>query len=97
MNKTFKKLMVLALAGVTLCGPVMAAPHGGKGRAPKPAPRHQTVKRPPTQKHHAPKKQHHPAPKHHHVHHHGGHHNGWVTLGAAVIGGLVGGLLGVCQ
>ena len=25
------------------------------------------------------------------------HHNGWVTLGAAVVGGLVGGLLGACQ
>ena len=102
MNKTLKKLMVLALAGTTLCAPVMAAPHGGKGRAPKPAPRHQTVKRPPAPKHHTPKKHHRPAPRNHHErhnvrHHHGGHHTGWVTLGAAVVGGLVGGLLGACQ
>ena len=101
MNKTLKKLMVLVLAGATLCGPLMAAPRGGKGRAPKPAPRHQTVKRPPAPKHHAPKRHHRPAPhhhKHHKVHHlHGGHNNGWVTLGAAVVGGLVGGLLGAGQ
>ena len=101
MNKTLKKLMVLVLAGTTLCGPLMAAPHGGKGLAPKPAPRHQTVKRPQAPKHHAPKKNHRPAPhhhKHHKVHHHhGGHNNGWVTLGAVVAGGLVGGLLGACQ
>ena len=104
MNKTLKQLMVLVLAGVTLCGPVMAAPRGGKGRAPHPAPRHQTAKRPPAPKHHAPKKQthHRPAPKRHHGHHkvhhhHGGKNNGWVTLGAAVVGGLVGGLLGACN
>lgn len=105
MNKTLKRLMVLALAGVTLCGPVTAAPRGGKGRAPQPAPRHQTAKRPPAPERHAPKRQkhHRPAPErrhgHHkvHRHHHGGHKAGWVTLGAAVIGGLVGGLLGACQ
>ena len=103
MNKTLKQLMVLVLAGVTLCGPVMAAPRGGKGRAPQPTPKHQTAKRPPAPKHHAPKRQthHRPAPKHHHehhkVHHHGGHNPGWVTLGAAVVGGLVGGLLGACR
>ena len=36
---------------------------------------------------------------HHKVrrHHHGGHNAGRVTLGAAVVGGLVGGLLGACQ
>lgn len=103
MNKTLKQLMVLALAGVTLCGPAMAAPRGGKARAPHPAPRHQTAKRPPTPKHHAPKRQthHRPAPKHHHyhhkAHHHVGHNADWVTLGAAVVGGLIGGLLGACQ
>lgn len=38
-----------------------------------------------------------PPPRHHvvhHVHHHGGHGGGWVALGAAAIGGLVGGLIG---
>ena len=88
MNKTFKKLTVLTLAGLTLCATAVAAPRGGKGHAPKPAPRH-----------HAPKpRRHAPPPKHHH-HHHGGHHHdkGWVTLGAAVVGGLVGGLLGACR
>ena len=99
MNKTFKKLMVLALAGMTLCTTAVAAPRGNKGRAPNPAPRHQTVKNPPAPKHHAPK--HHPAPppaphcrpKAHHGH----HEKGWVTFGAAVVGGLVGGLLGACR
>ena len=103
MNKTLKQLMVLTLACVTLCGTTMAAPRGGKDRAPQPAPKHQTAKRPPASKHHAPKRQthHRPAPKHHHEHHkvqhHGGHNAGWVTLGVAVVGGLVGGLLGACR
>ena len=84
MNKTLKKLTVVTLAGLTLCGTAFAAPRGGhgKGHPPRPAPRH-----------------HHPAPKPHRHHHHGGHHhgNGWVTLGAAVVGGLVGGLVGGCR
>ena len=87
MNKTLKKLTVLTLAGLTLCTTAMAAPHGGKCHAPKPAPRH-----------HAPK--HRPAPPpRHHGHHHHNHHTGkgWVTLGAAVVGGLVGGLVGACR
>ena len=89
MNKTVKKLLVLTLAGLTLCTTAMAAPRGRKGPAPRPAPRH-----------HAPK--HHPAPlppKPHGHHHHGGHHHdkGWVTFGAAVVGGLVGGLVGACR
>ena len=87
MNKTLKQLMVLTLACVTLCGTTMAAPRGGKGRPPKPAPRHQTTKRPPAPRHHG----------HHKVHHHNRHGAGWVTLGAAVVGGLVGGLLGGCR
>ena len=89
MNKTFKKLMVFTLAGLTLCATAMAAPRGGKGPAPRPAPRH-----------HVPKHRPAPPPKHHgHQHHHGGHHHnkGWVTLGAAVVGGLVGGLVGACR
>ena len=78
MNKTAKKLTVVALAGLMLCGTAFAAPRGhGRGHHPKPAPRH-----------------HRPAPphKHHGHHHHGGHHHGkgWVTLGAVVVGGLVG-------
>lgn len=89
MNKTFKKLMVLTLAGLTLCTTAMAAPRGGRGHAPKPAPRH-----------HVPKHRPAPPPRHNgHHHHHGGHHHnkGWVTLGAAVVGGLVGGLVGACR
>lgn len=38
-----------------------------------------------------------PQPRHHvvhHVHHHGNHGGGWVTLGAAAIGAVVGGLIG---
>ena len=37
-----------------------------------------------------------PPPPHHHVvvHHHGGCEAGWVTLGAAAIGAVVGGLIG---
>ena len=38
-----------------------------------------------------------PPPRHHvvhHVHHHGGGEAGWVALGAAAIGAVVGGLIG---
>ena len=78
MNKTVKKLVVAGLACVALCGTTMAAPH--RGPAPHPA-----------RIHHAPPP---PPPRHHHhttvVHHYDG---GLVTLGAALIGGIVGGLL----
>ena len=104
MNKTLKQLLVLTLACVTLCGTAVAAPRGGKGHAPAPAPRHQTAKRVPPARHHTPKRHNHhrPAPKtrhhgHHNVHHHHhNHNNGWATFGAAVVGGLVGNLLGTC-
>ena len=37
-----------------------------------------------------------PPPRHHVVHHvhHGGHDAGWITLGAAAVGAVVGGLIG---
>ena len=100
MNKTLKKLLVATLACVTLCGTTFAAPRGGKKHAPVPAPRHQVVNHA-KPKHHAPPKHthHRPAPKPHHhvkhtVHHHCDNNNGLVTLGAAIVGGLVGGVLG---
>ena len=104
MNKTFKQLLVLALALVTVCGTALAAPCGGNAHAPRHAPKHQTAKRPPAPKRPAPKKHvhHHPAPRpkphtHHKGHHHGCKNEGWATFGAAVVGGLVGGLLGACN
>ena len=90
MNKTFKVFATL-LACFALTATCFAAPRGGRGHGKAPAPRH----------HQAPKRHHKapppPPPRHtHHHHHHHGHHNdrhcGWVTLGAAVVGGLVGGL-----
>lgn len=50
MNKTFKQLLVLTLALVTVCGTALAAPHGGNARAPQHAPKHQAAKRPPAPK-----------------------------------------------
>jgi hypothetical protein len=104
MNKTFKQLLVLILALVTVCGTALAAPHGGNARAPQHAPKHQAAKRPPAPKKPALKKHAHHRPalklKHHtqhNGHHHGGKNNGWVTFGAAVLGGLLGGLLGACN
>ena len=37
-----------------------------------------------------------PPPRHHVVHHahHGGHEAGWIALGAAALGAVVGGLIG---
>lgn len=48
--------------------------------------------------HHAPR----PAPMHHHHEwHHGGHHHdrhgGWIMAGAALVGGLIGGIVGACH
>ena len=71
------------------------APNGGNARAhnPAPAPHGAPVA------HHAPA----PAPHHHEppppAPHHGGHHEGagWVALGATVIGGIVGGIIGACS
>ena len=92
MNRTFKVFATL-LACFVLTATCFAAPRGGHGHGKAPTPRH----------HQAPKRHHKapppPPPRHtHHHHHHHGHHNdrhcGWVTLGAAVVGGLVGGLCG---
>ena len=104
MNKTLKQFTVLTLACLTLCGTTLATPRGGNARAHQHAPKHQAAKRPLAPQTPAPKKHahHRPAPKpkhhtHHKDHHHGGKNNGWVTFGAAVVGGLVGGLLGACN
>ena len=44
MNKILKTLMIAAVACIALCGTALAGPHGGRGRGPKPAPRHHVVK-----------------------------------------------------
>ena len=90
-NKTLKTFGTI-LACLALTGTCLAAPRGGfhNNRAPAPAPMHHT--------HHG--HHYHPAPPppppppavHHH--HHGGHHTGALTLGAAVVGGIVGALIG---
>ena len=81
MNKNIKKLAVTTLAGLTLCGTAVAAPHGGHGGTPRPAPMHHRA----------------PAPRAHGGHHGGNHAGGWIALGAAAIGGLVGGIIGACR
>ena len=60
MNKLLKTLMIAAAACITLCGTTFAAPHGGHGRGPKPAPRHHVAK------HRTPPKR--PVVKHHKHH-----------------------------
>jgi len=81
MNKTTKILATL-IACTTLAGTCLAAPHGGHNYGP--APMH----------HRAPP----PPPRHEmHHHHHDRHHHdapGIIAFGAAVIGGIVGGILG---
>jgi len=70
--------------------------HNGGRQARNPAPKHGAPVA-----HHTPA----PAPHHHEPpppptpHHHGGHHEGagWVAFGAAVVGGIVGGLVGACN
>ena len=108
MNKTLKTLMVAALACITLCGTAVAAPRGGRDNGRAPAPKHQTVKhqkapqkhvakaKPAPKKHHvAPKKHHAPVRTIHHVeHHHCDDDNGWAVLGTALLGGLLGGIIG---
>ena len=79
MNKTMKTFAAL-LACFTFAGAAMAAPHGGYHHAPAPVHHHRTPPPPP------------PPPEMHH-HHHGGL-IGTVALGAAVVGGFVGGMLG---
>ena len=90
MNKTLKTFGTL-LACLALTGTCLAAPHGGYRNHRAPAPMH-----------HAPH-----GHRHHHMpppppprpvvvhHHHGGHHHtGAVAFGAAVVGGIVGALIG---
>ena len=87
MNKTMKTFGTL-LACLTLAGTCLAAPRGGfggPGRHHAPAPIH----------HHGGNHWHNPPPPppSYHGHHHGHHHTGLLALGAAAIGGLIGGLV----
>ena len=91
MNKTMKTFGTI-LACLALTGTCLAATHGGRhnpGPAPMhphaPAPRHHHLPPPPPPP---------PPPVVHHHHHHGKHHVGVLTLGAAVVGGVVGALIG---
>ena len=86
MNKTMKTFGTI-LACLTLAGTCVAAPYGGFGGPGRhSAPTH----------HHGGSHWHNPPPPPppRHGHHHGHHHDaGLLTLGSAVIGGLVGGIL----
>ena len=89
MNKTIKTFGTI-LACLALTGTCLAAPHGKPHNNHAPAPMHHQA--PPPQHHKMPPPP--PAARHHH---HGGHHHngrGLAVLGAAVVGGLIGGLLG---
>ena len=70
--------------------PVVKAPARGHGHVEpaRPAHRHEVARHapPPPPKHHA--------PQHHHDHHSDHHEDTWCVLGATVIGGLVGSLIG---
>ena len=90
MNKNMK-ILATALACLTLTGTCLAAPHGGRHN-PGPAPMHH---RAPAPRHHHQPPPPPPPPRHEvHHHHHGGHHTGVIAMGAAVVGGLVGALIG---
>ena len=81
-----KKTIAAVIACLTLAGTCVAAPHGGRGYGPAPAPMHHRAPAP----HYNPPP---PPPPRHHVHHHH-HHNGIIAAGAAVTGGLIGGIIG---
>lgn len=70
MNNNIKKLAILALAGLTLCGTAMAAPHHSR-RGPRRAPIH----------HRAPQPRH-----HHHHHHDAGLVLGATVIGGIIGG-----------
>ena len=74
MNKNIKKLVVMALAGLTLCGTAMAAPHGHRP-PPPPAPMH----------HRAPAPVHHV-----HHHHGPGLVTLGATVVGGIVGGIIG-------
>ena len=65
--------------------PVAQAPARGHGHVEpaRPAHKHEVAKHTPP-----------PPPKHHHDHHGSHHEDTWCVLGASIIGGLVGGLIG---
>ncbi|MGN0832450.1 MAG: hypothetical protein ACI4RD_02220 [Kiritimatiellia bacterium] len=84
------------------------APKGGNARGQHPAPAHNQNGRlrgglRPADVHGAPVTRRAPAPAHREppppAHHHGGHHEGagWTALGATLIGGLIGGIVGACN
>lgn len=88
-KKNIFKFFVTALACTALCGGAFAAPGPAKGRAPGKAPAHQKA---PTARHAPAPRHHEPPPREPHHGHHTIHTEGWVTIGAALLGGLVGGL-----
>lgn len=104
-------LACVALCGTTLAAPhgggqqprktpthqKAPAPRGGHARAPAPHGVPVTHHAPaPAQHRHTPPP---PPPPPQPAHHHGGHQcgPGWVTLGAAAIGGIIGGIAGACR
>ena len=87
MNKTMKTFGTI-LACLALTGTCLAAPRGGHpnhhNRGPAPAPMHHTTHG--HRHHHMPPPPPPPAVGHH-------HHGGVAAFGAAVVGGLIGGLI----
>lgn len=104
---TVAALACITLCGTAVAAPRGGRDNG---RAPAPrhqtakrqkAPQKHTAKAKPAPKRHhtAPKKHH--APKHHapvravhHIEHHCDDGNGWAVLGTALLGGLIGGIIG---
>ncbi len=83
-NKTIKTFGTI-LACLALTGTCLAAPRGGHYGHHAPAPIH----------HAGHGHYHHPAPPPPAHHHHGGHHHaGIIATGAAVVGGVIGGVIG---
>lgn len=106
MNNGIKKFFIVGLAALAACGPVCAAPARNPPRGK--APQHQTARPAPKQKARpAPKRDARPAPRAHrddrrHASRpaprpvrHGRERESetWMTIGAAILGGLFGGLL----
>ena len=88
MNKTLKTFGTI-LACLALTGTCLAAPRGGRHGNRGPAPMHHAA---PHRHHHLPPPP--PPPAVHHHHHGRHHHTGVVAFGAAVVGGIVGAVIG---
>ena len=91
MNKTLKTFGTI-LACLALTGTCLAAPHGGYRNHRAPAPMHHAPHG--HRHHHMPPPPPPPRPVVVHHHHGGHHHTGAVAFGAAVVGGIVGALIG---